>query len=161
MKIDWRKLFSETKAMLLKHGRSSHDADDLLQDAYLRLSRFSKENHVENPKALFMKTALNLSIDAHRLKEGRGDEVQPEDVELVDPHPSVEAGVLGRECIERMDECLARLPDRTRQMVLEYHAIGLNYEEIGRIHGLSSSTVHHHVSTAMFKMSGWMHGWWP
>jgi len=161
MKIDWRKLFSETKAMLLRHGRSPHDADDLMQDAYLRLCRFSAENDVENPKALFMKTALNLSIDAHRLKEGRGDQVQLEDVDLVHPQPSVEAGVLGRECIGRMDACLGRLPERTRQMVLEYHAIGLSYEEIGRIHGLNSSTVHHQVSTAMFKIAGWMHGWWP
>lgn len=161
MKLDWRKVFSETKALLLRHGRSSHDADDLMQDAYLRLRRFSKDNHVENPKALFMKTALNLSIDAHRVKEGRGREVQLEDVELVDPQPSVESGVLGRECIGRMDECLARLPDRTRKMVLEYHAAGLSYEQIARNHGVNTSTVHHHVSTAMFKIAGWMHGWYP
>lgn len=161
MQIDWRKVFSETKAMLLRHGRSSHDADDLMQDAYLRLSHFSKENRVENPKALFMKTAFNLSIDAHRLRQGRGDEVSPEEVELVDTQPSVEAGVLGRECIERIDVCLGRLPERTRQMVLDYHVGGLTYEEIAQNHGLNTSTVHHQVSTAMFKIAGWMHGWYP
>jgi RNA polymerase sigma factor (sigma-70 family) len=161
MNIDWRKVFSETKAMLLRHGRSAHDAEDLMQDAYLRLRRFSQDNRVENPKALFMKTALNLSIDAHRSKAIRGDEVSPDDVELIDPQPSVEAGVLGRECVERMDVCLGRLPERTRQMVLEYHVRGLTFEEIARNHGLNSSTVHHQVSTAMFKIAAWMHGWYP
>lgn len=161
MNIDWRKVFSETKAMLLRRGRSPQDADDYMQDAYLRVSRFSKENHVENPQALFMKTAFNLSIDAHRARESRGDEVQPEDVELVDPQPDIEAGVLGRECIRRMDVCLGRLNERTRQMVMEYHMDGLSYEEIGRRHGLNSSTVHHQVSTAMFKIAGWMYGWYP
>lgn len=161
MKIDWRKVFSETKAMLLRHGRTPQDADDLLQDAYLRLDRFSKENRVENLKALFMKTALNLSIDAHRLKVGRGVAVQPEDVELIDPQPSIEAGVLGRERMERMDVCLGRLPERTRQMFLEYHGMGLSYEEIARNHGLNSSTVHHQVSSAMLKIGAWMHGWYP
>jgi RNA polymerase sigma factor (sigma-70 family) len=161
MNIDWRKVFSETKAMLLRHGRSAHDADDLMQDAYLRLRRFSQDNRVENPKALFMKTALNLSIDAHRSRASRGDEVSPDDVDLIDPQPSVEAGVLGRECVQRMDVCLGRLPERTRQMVMEYHVRGLSFEEIARNHGLNSSTVHHQVSTAMFKIAGWMHGWYP
>jgi RNA polymerase sigma factor (sigma-70 family) len=161
MNIDWRKVFSETKAMLLRHGRSTHDADDLMQDAYLRLRRFSQDNRVEDPKALFMKTALNLSIDAHRSRASRGDEVSPEEVDLIDPRPSLEAGVLGRECVERMDVCLGRLPERTRQMVLEYHVGGLTFEEIARHHGLNSSTVHHQVSTAMFKIAGWMHGWYP
>ncbi len=161
MNIDWRKVFSETKAMLLRRGRSAQDAEDFMQDAYIRMSAFAKANRVDNPKALFMKTALNLSIDAHRIKASRGDEVQPEDVEIVDPQPSVEAGVLGRECIGRMDVCLGRLDDRARQMVLEYHVHGLTFEEIARKHGLNGSTVHHQVSTAMFKIAGWMHGWYP
>lgn len=161
MDIDWRKVFSETKAMLLKRGRSAQEADDHLQDAYLRLSDFAKRNRVENPKALFMKTAINLSIDAHRAQQSRGEEVLPENAEFVDPQPSVEAGVLGRECIERMDVCLGRLDDRVRQMVLEYHALGMTFEQIARKHGLNDSTVHHHVSTAMFKIAGWMHGWYP
>lgn len=161
MNIDWRKVFSETKAMLLRHGRSAQDAEDFMQDAYIRLSDFAKRNRVTDPKALFMRTAYNLSIDAHRSKVSRGDEVQPEDVDIVDPQPSLEAGVLGRECIGRMDVCLGRLDDRTRQMVLEYHVHGLTFEQIGRKHGVNGSTVHHQVSTAMFKIYSWMQGWYP
>ena len=161
MDIDWRKVFSETKAMLVRRGRSPHDAEDFMQDAYLRLRDFAKKNRVSNPKALFMRTAFNLSIDAYRAKASRGDEVQPEDVDIVDPQPSLESGVLGRECMARMDECLGRLDDRTRQMVLEYHIHGLTFEQIARKHGLNGSTVHHQVSTAVFKIYGWMHGWYP
>ncbi|MFG6417203.1 RNA polymerase sigma factor [Roseateles sp. DC23W] len=161
MDMDWRKLFSETKAMLMRQGRSAQDADDFMQEAYLRLREFGKRNRVTSPKALFMRTAYNLSIDAHRSKATRGDEVQPEDVDIVDPRPSPEAGVLGRECIKRMDVCLGRLDDRTRQMVLEYHVHGLTFEQIGRKHGVNASTVHHQVSTAMFKVYSWMRGWYP
>ncbi|MCE4558017.1 RNA polymerase sigma factor [Roseateles cellulosilyticus] len=161
MNIDWRKVFSETKAMLLRRGRSAQDAEDYMQDAYLRLTEFAKRNSVTDVKALFMKTAFNLSIDAYRARESRGDEVLPEDVEIADPQPSLEAEVLGRECIERMDVCLGRLDERVRQMVLEYHALGMTFEQIARKHGLNTSTVHHQVSTAMFKIAGWMHGWYP
>ncbi|MFG6490047.1 RNA polymerase sigma factor [Roseateles sp. BYS78W] len=161
MNIDWRKVFSETKAMLMRHGRSAQDAEDFMQDACIRLMDFAKKNRVDNPKALFMRTAYNLSIDAHRVKATRGDEVQPEEVEIVDPQPSLEAGVLGRECIERMDVCLGRLDERTRQMVLQYHVHGMTFEEIARKHGVNGSTVHYQVSTAMFKIAGWMHGWYP
>lgn len=143
MDLDWRKVFSETKAMLMRRGRSAQDADDYMQDAYLRLQDFAKRNQVSNPEALFMRTAYNLSIDAYRTKQSRGEEVQPEDVDIVDPQPGIEAGVLGRECIGRLDVCLGRLDDRTRQMVMEYHMQGLTFEQIARRHGLSGSTVHH------------------
>ena len=161
MNIDWRKVFSETKTMLMRRGRSAHDADDYMQDAYLRLWDFAKRNQVSNPKALFMRTAFNLSVDAYRLSQSRGDEVQLEDVDIADPQPSLEAGVLGRECIGHIDVCLGRLDDRTREMVMEYHVQGLTFEQIARKRGLNGSTVHHQVSTAMFKIYAWMHGWYP
>lgn len=161
MDIDWRKIFSDTKAMLMRKGRSAHDAEDLMQDAYIRLREFAQKKPINSPKALFMRTALNLSIDAYRAKACRGAEVQPEEVDIVDPQPSIEAGVLGRECIERMDVCLGRLDERTRQMVLEYHVHGMTFDEIGRKYGVSGSTVHHLVSTAIFRMYSWMQGWYP
>jgi len=161
MNIDWRKVFSAAKAALMKRGRSEQDADDFVQDAYIRVTCFARDNHVEHPEAYFMRTAINLSIDAHRIHASRGDEVLLEDVVIIDPGPGVEDQILGQERMERMNICLARLNDRTREMVIAHRWEGLSYEEIARMHGLSVSTVHHHVGKAMLQITGWMHGWYP
>jgi len=161
MNVDWRKLFSDAKAALRRRGRSEAEAEDLVQDAYLRVASYAKENHVERVEGLFMKTAINLSIDAHRASENRGDVVLLEEVVLVDPKPGVEDELLGRERCARLDVCLARLPDRTRQMIMEHRMDGLSYEEIARKHKLHVSTVQQQVSKGMFQVTSWMQGWYP
>ncbi len=159
MTTNWRKLFSDAKAVLLRRGRTEEDADDFLQEAYLRVSRHAESSRVENIEGYFMRTALNIAIDAHRANRQRGEAVQPEDVALVDPTPSLDDAVLGRQRLARMDVGLARLTERTRQMFIEYRVEGLTCEEIARRHGLAVSTVQHHVSKALFQLSSWMHGW--
>ena len=161
MNVDWLKLFSAAKGALLRRGRSEADAEDLVQDAYLRVVGYAKENQVEHLEGLFMKTAINLSIDAHRASESRGDAVLLENVVLIDPKPGVEDELLGRERWQRLDACLARLPDRTRQMIMEHRMDGLSYEQIARKHTLHVSTGHHLVSKAMFQVTSWMQGWYP
>ena len=161
MSTNWRKLFSDTKAALLRRGRTEEDADDFVQAAYLRVADQAQDSHIENLEGYFMRTALNLSIDAHRTSQSRGEAVLPEDVSIVDPGPGLDDVLLGRECIKRMDVCLSRLGDRTRQMFMEYRVEGMTLDEIARKHGLNISTVHHHLSKAMFQVAGGMHGWWP
>jgi len=161
MNVDWRKLFADAKAALRRRGRSEAEAEDLAHDAYLRVARYAQDNHVERVEGLFMKTAINLSIDAHRASASRGEEVLLEEVVLVDPKPGVEDELLGRERWARLHVGLARLPDRTRQMLMEHRMDGLSYEEIARKHKLHVSTVQQQVAKAMFQLTSWMQGWYP
>lgn len=161
MNIDWLKLFSRAKSALMRRGSSEQDADDFVQEAFVRMTCFARDHHVENPEAYLMKTAINLAYDAHRISERRGDEVVLEDAVIVDPSPGVEDELLNRERMERMSACLARLSDRTRDMFIAHRMHGMSYVEIARKYGLSVSTVHHHISKALLQITGWMHGWYP
>jgi RNA polymerase sigma factor (sigma-70 family) len=161
MQIDWLKLFSDAKAALMRRGRTEAAAEDFLQDAYLRVTVYAEENHVENLHGLFMRTAMNISIDHHRERESRGEAEQLENVVLVCPRPGVEEAVLSREQSRRLEVCMSRLSDRTRQMVYEHRMEGLSYEQIAARHKLHISTVQQIISRAMFKVSGWMQGWYP
>lgn len=158
---DWPSVFSRVKAALRRRGRSEHDADDLVQEAFLRLTCYERERTVDKPEAFLMRTALNLSVDAHRSRASRGEEVLLEDVVIVDTAPGIEDVQLSRERLHRLSECLARLNDRTRAIFLAHRVDGLSYQEIGKLHGLSISGVEKHVAKAALMLASWMEGWYP
>ena len=150
---------ARVKAALMRRGRSTHDADDLVQEAWVRLACYEREQIVDQPEAFLMRTALNLSIDAHRARVGRGEEVMLEEVVLIDTAPDADAVVLGRERLARMSVCLGRLANKTRDIFLAHRVEGLSYQEIARRHQLSISTVEKHVARATLQVTCWMEGW--
>lgn len=150
---------ARVKAALMRRGRSTHDADDLVQEAWVRLACYEREQVVDKPEAFLMRTALNLSIDAHRARVGRGEEVMIEEVVLIDTAPDTDAVVLGRERLARMSVCLGRLTNKTREILLAHRVEGLSYQEIARRHQLSISTVEKHVAKATLQVTCWMEGW--
>ncbi len=154
-------VFSRVKAALRRRGRSEQDADDLVQEAFVRLACYEREQAVEKPEAFLMKTALNLSIDAHRASARQGEEVLLDEVVLIDTAPGTEDVMLSRERVARLSECLARLNDRTRAIFLAHRVEGLTYQEIGRLHGLSISGVEKHIAKALLLITEGMEGWYP
>ena len=159
MVADWRSAFSRVRAALVRRGRSEHDADDLLQEAWVRLACYEREQPVDEPEAFLMRAALNLSIDAYRLRHSHGEEVLLEDVVLVDTSPSTEAVLLARERVARLGVCLGRLTEKTRTIFLAHRIEGKTYQEIAREHDLAVSTVEKHVAKAVMQVTAWMEGW--
>ena len=155
----WQATFAHIKAALMRRGRSEPDADDLLQDAWVRLACFQSRNTVDHPEAFLMRTALNLSVDAHRSSQSRGEQVVLEDVVLLDAAPSAEQRLLARERMARLSTCLARLTPKTRTIFLAHRIDGKTYQEIALDHQLAISTVEQHIAKAMLQLTAWMEGW--
>ena len=143
----------------MRRGRTSDEADDLVQEAWVRLACYEKEQDVVQPEAFLMRAALNLSIDAHRARASRGEEVVIDEVELVDAAPTAEAIMLGRERIARLSVGLGRLNEKTRDIFLAHRIDGLSYQEIARQHRLSISSVEKHIAKATLVITSWMEGW--
>jgi RNA polymerase sigma factor (sigma-70 family) len=143
----------------MRRGRSEADAEDLLQEAWIRLSGYEREHKVEEPEAFLMRAALNLSVDAYRVRQNRGEEVLLEDVVLVDAAPSAEAVLLGRERLARLGVCLGRLTPQTRTIFLAHRMEGKTYPQIAREHNLAVTTVEKHVAKAVLLLTSWMEGW--
>jgi RNA polymerase sigma-70 factor (ECF subfamily) len=159
MTRNWPAVFSRVRAALMRRGRSEQDADDLVQEAWVRLACYEREVPVERPEAFLMRAALNLSIDAHRAQVTRGEQVLLEDVVLVDASPGVEAVLLARERMARLGVCLGRLNPRTRAIFLAHRIDGMSYPQIAYQHGLSVSAVEKHVAKAVLQLTTWMEGW--
>ena len=106
-----------------------------------------------------MRTALNLSVDAHRARVTHGDHVLAEDVALIDTAPGTEAIVLARERAARLSECVSRLTPKARAILLAHRVDGRTYQDIALEHDLSISTVEKHVAKATLLLTSWMEGW--
>ncbi len=143
----------------MRRGRTIHDADDLVQEAWVRLASYERERTVDKPEAILMRTALNLSVDAHRVQTNHGEEVMLEDVVLVDTTPSAEIVLLARERLARLSVCLGRLGDKTRDIFLSHRLEGMTYQAIARQRQLSISTVEKHIAKATLQITNWMEGW--
>lgn len=159
MTTNWQVAFGRVRAALMRRGRTSHDADDLVQEAWVRLACYEREQAVANPEAFLMRTALNLSIDTHRMRVNHGEEVLLDEVVLIDATPTAEAVVLARERVARLSVCLGRLSEKTRDIFLAHRVDGMSYQQIAQRHQLSISTVEKHVAKATLQVTGWMEGW--
>src|ERR1700733_1167142 len=69
--------------LLRRRGASPEDAEDLVQEAVVRLFSYTrKAGEVRNAEAFLTRTALNLAVDLHR--STRRARFEPEPVELMD-----------------------------------------------------------------------------
>jgi len=145
----------------MRRGQSEQDADDLVHDAWIKLASFELTQAVEQPEAFLMRAALNLSVDAHRARTVRGEQVLPEDVVIVDGRPSADDVVLARERLNRLSACLARMNETTRKIYLAHKLDGLTYKELAQQFGMTRSGVEWHISKAVMQTASWMEGWYP
>lgn len=159
MKKNLPPVFARIADALRRRGSSRQDAEDIVQEAWVRLARYERDQVVEKPEAFLMQTALNLAIDEHRGKVVHGEQVVLEEVILVDDSPPVESVVLARERIERLNYCLGRLSGRNRDILLANRLGGLTYREIADQHGLSISTVEKHIAKSTLQLIAWMEAW--
>lgn len=154
-----RSIITHVVRALMRRGRTVHDAEDLVQDAWMRMASHTGSTPVANPEAFLMRTAINLSIDAHRAKTVRGEEVAIDHVPLVDIAPGAEALLLGKERLARMTVCIERLPERTREIFLAHRLDGRSYTDIARELEISINAVEKHVTRATILLTSWMEGW--
>lgn len=133
------------RAYLCCLGMSSDQAEDVIQDTFLRLVRHRfDQNGGNNLRAWIFRVAHNLSMDVHRsqLRSPRSndDETQLVIRERVDPRPSPEQQVLLDERMKRFEHAFAQLTPKQRQCVL-LRAEGFRYREIALTLGISVQRV--------------------
>ena len=156
---DIKSVFSRVRAALRRRGASHHDAEDWTQEAWLRMSRHLDGRSVPNAEAYLIRTAINIGIDEYRSRSTHGEEIVLDDVVVADMAPSVDAQLLGKERLERMQQCLQRMPERTREIFLAYRVAGRTYVDLSREYGVSDTVIGKHVAKATALLAGWMEGW--
>jgi len=150
----WREVVRRVSGCIGGKG----DAEELVQGAWLRMADYRATRPVRNPAAFLVKTAVNIYRDRWRHESKWMD--RSVDMETqADANPLPDRVLAGRARLERVQEGIARLPPRTREIFLLQRLEGLPYGEIARRIGISESAVEKHISRALAFLVNWSHGW--
>ena len=123
---------------LFRMVQNASIAEELAQEVFLRVY-MSRERYTPDAKfttwlyRIATNRALNWLRDNRRHNETeRLDAVTPDGIrrQIPDPHVSAEARALRQEILDRIRECVMRLPDRQRAAVLMHKYDELDYQQI-------------------------------
>ena len=148
--------FARLLKLLRKRGRSHEEAEDLIQEAYLRLHEYCKTQLVKEEEAFLVRAVLRLSIDRHR-RERRHlfskETVEELDAEstLVDHSPSADDILAAEQRLDKIRATLDAVSQRTREIYIA-HRGGYGYAEIAAHLRISESAVQKHVARAVLAL---------
>jgi DNA-directed RNA polymerase specialized sigma24 family protein len=83
--------FRKLQRILLRRGRTREEAEDLIQEAFLKLQEYCDNGgQVRQPEGFLVRTVLRLAINARRdqHRDLYVDEKVEELTQLVDTHPT-------------------------------------------------------------------------
>ena len=139
------------RSQLVRRGRTREEAEDLIQEAYLRVHEYCEHGgEAREPEKVLVRTVMRLSMnerrDSHRhLYVNRS----PEQLSYIDPTPPAEEVLVAQEALHRTMRILESLEPRSREALLLHRMDGLTYTQIAKQLGVSISAVEKHIAWAM------------
>ena len=156
---DFRRHLSRLKQFLRHRGRTDEDADDLIQEAFLRLEIYGRENQVLETEAFLVRTVGNLSVDKYRHDAVlEVIETPVEELEIFDTSPRPDEVCAARERLDRLMAGLEQLSPKTREVLIARRYEGLSCPEIAKHLGITVSAVEKRLARAMLHLVDWMDG---
>jgi RNA polymerase sigma factor (sigma-70 family) len=148
-------------SFFLRRVRDSAEAEDLTQQAFLRLMNAVQRGEVENVESFLFTIAGNLVRDHHRRCVRRNvDSTVSVDAELIDAlteemveDRSPERVLIGRQSIADVLQALDELGERTRDIFILFRLENMKQRDIAALYGISQSTVEKHVARAVLHLA--------
>ncbi|MBX3483409.1 sigma-70 family RNA polymerase sigma factor [Phenylobacterium sp.] len=161
----YRSEFTNLRIYLTRILKAEADAEDVAQEAFLRLHRQGSLDDYAHPRAVLFKTSYRLALN--RLRSRRNgvidraapilDEAQPES-----PTPTAEEAIIAREQETAYVRALASLPPRCRQVIELRTVQELSYKQMSDSLGISVSTLEKHLvrgkRVCAEALAGWSSG---
>lgn len=136
---------------LLRRGTRNEDAEDTLQQSFLRLASLPEERvgRIVSPVAYLRRTLRNLVSDHSKAASRRhiGQHIPADDLDLLAPDQL--AALEARDMLRRLETAMHKLKPMTREVFLAHRIDGYTYDEIAHRTGLSVKAVERRMAQAI------------
>lgn len=139
-----------------KRISAAEDANDLVQEVFLRLSKRSDLANIERVEGYLFQTAASVLADSYRKGARTPDHLLTFDESLHGQADfSPERVFTGRQELESLIEAIHALPERTRQIYVLYHLENIGQKDIAARLGMPVSTLEKHMARANRHLLKW------
>jgi RNA polymerase sigma-70 factor (ECF subfamily) len=150
-------MLRKVRAVVVRSGVASQDADDVVQEAFVRLESYARKHEIRSQEAFLVTAAVNLGRDLvrHRTRvpmDNEGFDI----LGLADLAPQPEEQLLRQESLRRAASGLQRLDAQTRRILLSKRLEGLTAAQIAERESLSVAAVEKRVARALLFLTQWM-----
>jgi RNA polymerase sigma-70 factor (ECF subfamily) len=128
--------------MRLRHRVGAQLAEDLVQETYLRAAVYLHAGEIRHPKALLLRIASNLTVDAQRRVRRADTGPEAAGAGAAFDAPGQTQAVL-------LKQVVLSLPGPLQEVFVLSRFGGLTYEQIGERLGVSVKTVEWRMSKAL------------
>jgi RNA polymerase sigma-70 factor (ECF subfamily) len=140
-----------------------HDAEDVVQDIWLRLwDRRDRLGDVKNIEAFAFRMTRNLCLDRIKLKKPQYYDDREEMAfrfEEADTKPDPEQSLQLKNTMEMLERIISNLPEQQQTLLHMREVEGLEYEEIAGMTGLEINTIRVNLSRARKKLRDTLNKW--
>lgn len=125
------------------------DAQDLVQDVFLRLSKRADLSNIERIEGYLFQTAASVLADRFRKQSRLPDRmISYEDSLHGEDDITPDRVLAGKRDLEELIEGLHLMPERTRQIFVLYHLENMRQKEIAERLEIPVSTLEKHLARA-------------
>lgn len=134
------------RVWLTRRWRGAVNADDVIQEAYCRLSALKSVEHIGNPIAYFRRTAHAAAVDA--VHDGKRNLVPMTEIDLfdvLDESPSADRWIEGKQELDRAGRAMSGLSETCRRIIELRRIEGLSQRETAERLGVSENVVENNI----------------
>ncbi len=141
----------ELRLYLIKKAGSVEEAEDITQEAFLKLHLAKAPEDIRHPKAFLFRVATNILIDHIRRRRSRVKEVFDDGLvnNIPDDGFSPETSLHSRDFRRALEKAISELSPRRRQVVVMHKILEKSYGEIAEELGITRSMVEQHMTRAL------------
>ncbi len=141
-------------------GMLVHDAEDAVQEAFVRARDRIERGDVENPKAYLFTIVRNYVFERRRLRTRFLPVEMPDDLPAQPPEDNL---FRNADLLAAFQEAMSQLPDPSRKLIDAYYVKGCTLQQIGdqlrcspqnvfqRLHRIKQSVLAGKLKTALEK----------
>ena len=146
--------------LCVARGCSAEDANELVQEAHLRLFAYQRSASVRDPESLLRLIVINLSITYYHRELSRAlifENIEKLDKMgvLIDPAPDPERTLAAEQQLNSVLNLVSALSPRTCQIFVAQRG-GYTYEEVAAAFVIKPRTVEKHVALATTALTDMM-----